>query len=81
MMTWHVHTFDRIYGLRFSRALTAHSRAEAFALVPLGAKLVALTSEFTVWAHAGIEYHLPRRCIRAVVGSYRNATLKIGEML
>ena len=51
-MTWHVHTFDRIYGLRFSRALTAHSRAEAFALVPLGAKLVALTSEFTVWAHA-----------------------------
>lgn len=80
-MTWHVHTFDRIYGLRFSRALTAHSRAEAFALVPLGAKLVALTSEFTVWAHAGIEYHLPRSCAREGLGAYRDSTLQIGDRL
>ena len=61
--------------------LTAHSRAEAFALVPLGAKLVALTSEFTVWAHAGIEYHLPRSCAREGLGAYRDSTLQIGDRL
>ena len=45
--------------------------------------LTTLTAYSMVEAaeHADVEYHVPRRCIRAVVGSYRNATLKIGEML
>ena len=61
--------------------LTAYSMVEAAQQLPIGARLVALTSEFTVWEHMDVEYQVPRRCIRAVVGSYRNATLKIGEML
>ena len=61
--------------------LTAYSMVEAAEQLPLGAKLVALTSEFTVWAHAGIEYHLPRSCAREGLGAYRDSTLQIGDRL
>jgi hypothetical protein len=61
--------------------LTAYSMVEAAEQLPIGARLVAISKDLTVWEHADVEYQVPRRCIRAVVGSYRNATLKIGEML
>jgi hypothetical protein len=46
---------------------------EAAEQLPIGARLVAISKDLTVWEHADVEYHVPRRCIRAVVGSYRNA--------
>jgi hypothetical protein len=60
---------------------TVNRRVEAAEQLPIGARLVAISKDLTVWEHMDVEYQVPRRCIRAVVGSYRNATLKIGEML